>query len=153
VRLSGVLPPFGDALVAAVFVAATVAESVFSETTRPPLIHAAIAVPAMTLLAWRRRIPLAVAAAIIAANAAITSSEQFSTLLALVLVSFTCGAELDPPSSWIGLAIVTVPFFVALTLEGLEPSDLAAGMVFLFGDDGLLLGVRLRAVAPTRGTG
>jgi len=96
----------------------------------------------MTLLAWRRRIPLAVAAAIIAANAAINSSEQFSTLLALVLVSFTCGAELDPPGSWIGLAIVTVPFFVALTLEGLEPSDVAAGLVFLFGP--WMVGVVLR---------
>jgi len=57
----------------------------------------------------------------------------FSTLLALVLVSFTCGAELDPPRSWIGLAIVTVPFLAGVTMEGLEPSDVAAGMVFLVG--------------------
>jgi len=131
--LSGLRPPLGDALLAGVFVAATIAESLVSDTTRPPLIHAAVAAPAMALLAWRRRVPLTVAAATIAATVAINPSGEFSTLLALVLVSFTCGAELEPPRSRVGLAVVTVPFLAGLTMEGLEPSDVAAAIVFLVG--------------------
>jgi signal transduction histidine kinase len=132
----------GDALLAGVFVAATVAESLFSDTTRPPLVHAAVTVPAMALLAWRRRIPLVAAATLMAATALTNPEGQFSTVLALVLVSFSCGAELDSPRSWVGLAILTVPFLAGMTLEGLEPSDVAAGMVFLVGP--WTVGVTLR---------
>jgi len=44
-------PPAGDALLAGAFVAAALAESVLGDTTRPPLVHAAIAVPAKAALA------------------------------------------------------------------------------------------------------
>ncbi len=148
-RFSVFMPPLADILLSAVFVAATVAESLFSDTTRPPLVHAVITAPVMALLAWRRRLPLATAAALVAAVVATNPDGHFSTLLALVLVSFTCGAERDPPRSWIGLAIVTVPFFAALTLEGLQPSDVGAGVVFLVGPwtVGVLMRQRLARTA------
>ena len=134
-RFSVFMPPLADILLSAVFVAATVAESLFSDTTRPPLVHAVITAPVMALLAWRRRLPLATAAALVAAVVATNPDGHFSTLLALVLVSFTCGAERDPPRSWIGLAIVTVPFF-ALMSAGVAVS----GGLSLFSDP-VFLGV------------
>ena len=132
-RLAGVTPPLGDTLLAGVFVAGTVAEAVTSETVQGPALHVLLAVPAMALLAWRRRAPLLVGAIVMASNIAINPDGEFSTLLALVLVSFTMGAELDAPKSWVSLALLVVPFLIAMALEGLEPSDVAAALVFLGG--------------------
>ncbi len=109
------------------------AEALTSDTARSPLVHALLAVPSMAALAWRRRYPLSVAAAVIATNLAVNPDGEFSTLLALVLVSFTLGAELDAPRSWFALALVAVPFMAAMTYEGLQPSDVAAALVFLAG--------------------
>ena len=154
-RLAGVAPPLGDALLAGVFVAGTVAEAVTSETVRSPALHVLLAVPAMALLAWRRRAPLLIGAIVMASNIAINPDGEFSTLLALVLVSFTMGAELDPPKSWLGLALLVVPFLVAMALEGLEPSDVAAALVFLGGPwsvgavDAATIGQRCRG-GPSR---
>jgi len=58
---------------------------------------------------------------------------EFSRLLALVLVSFTLGAELDAPKKWLGLALVVVPFMAVMVFEELEPSDVTAALVFLAG--------------------
>lgn len=127
------LPPLGDALLAGVFVAATVAEAMTSDTARSPLVHGLLAVPAMAALAWRRRVPLLVAAIVMASNIAINPDGEFSTLLALVLVSFTLGAELDAPARFLGLALVGVPFMMGMALHGLQPSDVAAALVFLAG--------------------
>ncbi len=138
-------PPLGDALVAAVFVVATLFESVLSDTSRPPVVHALVAVPATAALAWRRRWPIPVAVVVVAANVVVNPNGQFSTLLAMVLVSFTLGSELDAPRSWVGLTIVAVPFLGVMYAEGLEPSDVAATLVFLGGPFALGVGVRARA--------
>lgn len=132
-RLSTLVPPLLDAAIAAVFVAGTVAEALNSDTVPSPLTHGLVAVPAMALLAWRRRYPIAVAAAVLASNIAINPQGEFSTLLALVLVSFTLGAELESFRRWLGLAIVTIPFLAAMVAEDLEPSDIMAALVFLVG--------------------
>jgi len=50
-----------------------------------------------------------------------------------VLVSFTLGAELDAPRSVLGLGAVAAPFLAMSAVEGLEPSDLAAALVFIGG--------------------
>jgi signal transduction histidine kinase len=50
-----------------------------------------------------------------------------------LLVCFTVGYETRPPRSYAGLAVVLVPFIGVSIAEGLEPSDLAAAMVFFFG--------------------
>jgi signal transduction histidine kinase len=126
-------PPRSDALIAAAFVTAALAEAVFAETARPPLAHALIAAPAMAALAWRRRFPLGVAVVVVLANFAINPEGLFSTLLAIVLVAFTIGAETDLARARIGLALLALPLFGAFVAEGLEPSDIAAMIVFLGG--------------------
>lgn len=143
-RLRGLAPPLGDALLAAVFVVASLFEAALSDTSRPPVAHALIAVPAMAALAWRRRWPLAVAVLVVASNLAINPNGQFSTLLAIVLVSFTVGAELDPPRTWWGLILISGPFMVAMYLDGLEPSDVAAALVFIGGPFAVGRGNRAR---------
>ena len=50
-----------------------------------------------------------------------------------MLVCFTVGYETRPPRSYVGLAIVLLPFIGVSIAEGLEPSDLAAGLVFFAG--------------------
>jgi signal transduction histidine kinase len=126
-------PPLVDAVIAAAFVGMTVAEAMFSPSVDSPAQHVGIAGLAMVALAWRRRAPLVVAGLVIASNVAVNPSGEFSTLLSLVLVSFTVGAETRPPLNYLGLALVTVPFLVVSTIEGFEPSDLAAALVFFGG--------------------
>ena len=132
-RIAGAAPPLADALLAGVFVAGTVAEALVSDAVRSPLLHLLLALPAMVLLAWRRRVPILTAAIVMGSNIAINPDGELTTLLALVLVSFTVGSELGPPRSWLGLATIVVPFLVAMAWEGLEPSDVAAALVFLGG--------------------
>lgn len=143
-RLRGLAPPVGDALLAAVFVVASLFESVLSDTSRPPVVHALIAVPTMAGLAWRRRWPTLVAVAVVCGNIAINPNGQFSTLLAMVLVSFTVGAELDPPRAWWALGLIAGPFLGVLYVEGLEPSDVAATLVFIVGPFAVGRGNRVR---------
>jgi signal transduction histidine kinase len=126
-------PPLLDALIAAVFLAMTVAEAVFSPDVRSPVQHAVVAGLAMVALAWRRRAPLVVALLVVASNIVANPNGEFTTLLSLVLVSFTVGAELTPPLSYLGLGVVFVPFMIASVIHGFEPSDLAAGLVFFAG--------------------
>lgn len=126
-------PPLADALIAAAFAAASIAEAIVSDTARPPVVHALIAAPAMAALAWRRRFPIGVAVTVILANLAINPQDQFSTLLAIVLVGFTVGAECEPPRARLGLAVLALPFLGVSVAEGLEPSDIAAAIVFLGG--------------------
>ncbi len=126
-------PPLLDALIAALFVAMTVAEAVFSPKVDSPVVHAVVAGLAMTSLAWRRRAPLVVAALVVTSNIVVNSSGEFTTLLSLVLVCFTLGAESRPPWSYVGIAGVFGGFLVVSIIEGFEPSDLAAGLVFFVG--------------------
>ncbi|HXV57313.1 MAG TPA: histidine kinase [Gaiellaceae bacterium] len=126
-------PPLADALLAGAFVAASIAEAVVGDTNRPPVVHALVAGAAMAGLAWRRRFPIATAAAVVLANIVLNPEGQFSTLLAVVLVSFTVGAEAEPPRARLGLAIVAIPFLGVSIAEGLEPSDVAALLVFIAG--------------------
>ena len=55
-------PPLLDVVIAAAFVAMTVAEAVFSPKVASPVEHVVVAGLAMAALAWRRRAPLVVAA-------------------------------------------------------------------------------------------
>jgi signal transduction histidine kinase len=126
-------PPLVDTLIAAVFLAMTVAESVFSADVKSPVEHAVVGGLGMVALAWRRRVPLAVAVIVIGCNLVSNPQGEFTTLLSLVLVSFTVGAELAPPWNYVGLGVVFVPFMIVSIIESFEPSDLAAGLVFFAG--------------------
>jgi signal transduction histidine kinase len=126
-------PPLLDAVIAALFVAMSVAEAVTSPDVRSPVLHGVVAGLALASLAWRRQVPLLVAALVVGSNLVTDPNGEFTTLLSLVLVSFTVGAETEPPRSWWGLAVVFVPFLVVSVVQGFEPSDLAAGLVFFVG--------------------
>jgi signal transduction histidine kinase len=126
-------PPWVDVALAAAFVVMTLAESVFSPAVSSPVGHAVVGTLAMGVLAWRRSAPLAVAAIVITVNVLTNPSGEFSTLLSLVLVCFTIGAETRPPRSQVGLLVVLVPFLGVSIAQHLEPSDLAAALVFFVG--------------------
>ncbi len=126
-------PPLTDALIAAAFVAMTVAEAAFGSDVESPVKHAVVAGLGMVALAWRRRASLVVAAVVVASNVISDPNGQFTTLLSLVLVSFTVGAENDPPKNYVGFGVVFVPFIVVSIIQGFVPSDLAAGLVFFAG--------------------
>lgn len=129
---SDLVPPRLDVAIAALFVALSIAEVLGSGDARP-LGEKAVSVAAMILLAWRRRFPLAVAFVVVMSNILTNPDGEFSVLLSLVLVSFTVGAETEPPVSYVGLAVVLVPFMAAMITAGLVPSDVAAAVVFLVG--------------------
>ena len=126
-------PPLLDVLIAAAFVVMTVAEAVLNPTVSSPVEHIVVAGLAMASLAWRRRAPIVVAALVVASNVIVNPEGQFSTLLSLVLVCFTVGFETRPPVSYVGLALVMVPFVIDSIVHTLEPSDLAAALVFFAG--------------------
>jgi signal transduction histidine kinase len=126
-------PPRVDVALAAAFVVMTLAEAAFSPDVASPVEHAVFGSLAMALLAWRRSAPLAVAALVVAVNIATNPAGEFSTLLSLVLVCFTIGSETAPPRSYVGLLLVLVPFVAVSIAHDLEPSDLAAALVFFVG--------------------
>jgi hypothetical protein len=73
---------------------------------------------AMVVLAWRRSFPIGVAVWVVATNVAINPENQFTTLLSLVLVSYTVGSETEPPRSYAGLGVVVLPFLAVSVAEG-----------------------------------
>lgn len=125
-------PPRLDVAIAALFVALSVSEFFVNRDVRSPSEYV-VAVGAMALLAWRRRFPVAVAFLVVMSNILTNPDGEFTVLLSLVLVSFTVGAETAPPVSYVGLAVVLVPFMAAMITAGLVPSDVAAAVVFLVG--------------------
>jgi signal transduction histidine kinase len=127
------VPPRVDIAIAGAFVVLTAAEAVVSPGVDSPAAHLVIAGVAMVVLAWRRSFPIGVAVWVVATNVAINPDNQFSTLLSLVLVSYTVGSETEPPRSYAGLAVVVLPFVAVSVAEGLEPSDVAAALVLLAG--------------------
>lgn len=125
-------PPRLDVAVAGVFAVLSVTEFFVNRDDRTPVQYVVV-VAAMALLAWRRRFPVTVAFLVVMSNSVTNPDGEFTVLLSLVLVSFTVGAETDPPVSYAGLAAVLVPFMTAMIVSGLVPSDVAAAMVFLVG--------------------
>ena len=127
------VPPAADIAIAAAFVLFSVAEALFSPAVTSPVLHVVLAGAGMAALAWRRSFPVGVAAVVVGIDLAINPEQQFSTLLSLVLVCYTIGAETEPPRSYAGLALVVLPFMGVSVSEGIVPSDVAAALVFLVG--------------------
>jgi signal transduction histidine kinase len=138
-------PPRIDVLVAVFFAVLTVAEEFTSPDSREPW-QLALALVAAAALALRRQFPLQVAVLVVAATIVTNPQGELSTLLSVVLVSFSVGFETDPPRSGVGLAIILVPFLAAQTVNvgGFVPSDLAAGAVFIGGPWGVGAATRQR---------
>jgi signal transduction histidine kinase len=144
-RRRWVAPPRLDIGIAAAFVLMTVAEAVLNDSVGSPVMHVLVAGLAMAAVAWRRIFPVAVALVAVLANLAINPNHEFSTLLCLVLLAYTIGVETVPPRSYVGLAAVLVPFLAGMVLEGLEPSDVGAAVVFLVGPWAVGTAVRERS--------
>jgi signal transduction histidine kinase len=126
-------PPRLDLALAAAFLVLTVVEALAVGGPRPLPVHLVVAGVAMLGLAWRRSFPLLTAALVVAANLAVNPSGQFSTVLALVLAAYSVGLYTRPPRTYLGLAMLVISMLAVSVYEGLEPSDLAAALVFLVG--------------------
>jgi signal transduction histidine kinase len=126
-------PPLPDVVIAAVFVALTIAEAVTVSDPGQTAKLLGLSSPALATLAFRRQYPLLVATVVTNVNFLVNTENQFTTLLSLVLVAFTAGYETRPPRHYLGLALVVIPFVANLARIEIVPSDLAAAMVFLVG--------------------
>jgi hypothetical protein len=132
--LHALVPPRLDAAIAVVFLGLSLAEVMVNGTVESPWKHIVFGGGAMASLAWRRRFPVLVPFLVASSNLFVNPEGEFTVLLSLVLVSFTAGAEAEPPRSYLGLAAVTIPFFAGIANAGrLVPSDVAAAVVFLVG--------------------
>ena len=132
-RLRLTRPSWLDMGLAAAFLAMTVAEALLNPDVTSPVRHVLIGGAAMASLAWRRQAPLLVGAVVIVSNVLVNPAGEFTTLLSLVLVCFTIGSQSPPPRTYVGIAIIYAVFVAVSIAHGLEPSDLAAGLVFFIG--------------------
>jgi signal transduction histidine kinase len=132
-RVLGAHPRLADATLAGVLVVAGVLEGAIVSTNRPLWLHELLTVAVMGSVAWRRRFPLVVVGFVVVGMMVLDSDGQLSVFAALVIVTFTAGAELDPPRSWIGLALSVVPFWIGFVLVGGGVSDFVAVTVLYGG--------------------
>jgi signal transduction histidine kinase len=135
-------PRLTDAVLAGAFVLAGLLEGSLVETDRPLWLHQLLTVAVMGALAWRRRFPLGVLAFMAVGVMVLDADGQLSVFLALVIVSFTAGAEVDPPRAWLGLALSVVPFWIGFAVIGGAVSDFVAVTVLYGGS--WVLGQTLR---------
>ena len=122
-----------DVAIALGLVALTVVEAALGQAgTREPW-QLAVALASLGALAWRRVHPVPVAVLLVLSNVLTNPENQFSTLLALVVATYSLGFHARAPQSYVGLGLVVVPFLVAQVVAGPVPSDVAAAGVFLVG--------------------
>ena len=126
-------PAAVDAVLALTLVLAGVAEVATVPTDRPPWLQTLLTMLVMGVLAWRRRFPLLVLGTVVAGVLVLDPQGQLSVFAALVIVSFTAGAELDPPRAWVGLALTVLPFWIAGAVLGGTVSDYVAVAVLYGG--------------------
>ena len=137
-------PPRLDIGIAAVFVVLTVLEATLNGVIDSPVVHVLVAGTAMAAVAWRRMYPIPVALVAVLSNLVINPNHEFSSLLCLVLLSYTIGVETERPRSILGLGVILVPFVGGMAMRGLVPSDVAAALVFLVGPWSVGVAVRER---------
>jgi signal transduction histidine kinase len=138
-------PPLLDLVLAAAFATLAVTESVTVDDSSQAWKLLFLAAPALATLAVRRQYPLLVAIVVTNVNWFVNTENDFTTLLSLVLVSFTVGYETRPPRSYLGLVLVLVPFLGNIARGALVPSDVAAALVFLVGPWAVGVQSRMRA--------
>ena len=138
-------PPRLDVVLAGAFVALTMAEAVTLSGSAQAAKLWFLAVPVMAGLAFRRQYPLLVACLVTNVNFLVNTDNEFTTVLSLVLVAFTVGHETRPPRSYLGLALVLLPFLGNIARTVVVPSDLGAALVFLVGPWAVGVQTRMRA--------
>lgn len=122
-----------DVAIAMVFVLLNLAEVLYSPDVQRPAAQAVLGTLALLGLAWRRSHPIPVAAGVVAANVLLNPAGELSTLLSTVLVSYSVGAHASRHWRVAGISAIFGTFLVVSVLDGFEPSDLAAGLVFFVG--------------------
>ena len=115
-----------DEALAGVLVVVSVYEALSMPTNRPLWVHLPLAVVVMASLAFRRRAPLVVLTVVMLGTLALDPEGELAIFVALLLVCYTCGAELDPPRTYVGLALAVGPMFAYFTLTDGMPSDFVA---------------------------
>ena len=126
------------------FVVLTVLEATLNGVIDSPVVHVLVAGTAMAAVAWRRMYPIPVALVAVLSNLVINPNHEFSSLLCLVLLSYTIGVETERPRSILGLGVILLPFVGGMAMRGLVPSDVAAALVFLVGPWSVGVAVRER---------
>ena len=126
-------PRLLDIGIAAALVTGGLLEGAVTETSRPLWLHSVLVVVIMSAVALRRRLPLATVAFVVVGMMVVDPNGQLSTFAALVIVTFTAGLEVDPPRSYWGLVLATVPFYVGFALTTPQVSDFVAVTVLYGG--------------------
>jgi signal transduction histidine kinase len=119
-------PDLVNAAVAAVLVVVGLVETTTTATARPLWLHVPLMVVVMGSVAFRRRAPVLVVAIVVLGTLAIDPDGEMAIFVALLLVSYTCGAELDPPRTFVGLALAVGPMWTYFVLFDGEASDFVA---------------------------
>jgi signal transduction histidine kinase len=122
-----------DAALAAALVLAGLLEGVLVPINRPLWMHQLLTVLVMGSVAWRRRFPLGVLILVVGGIMVLDPDGQLSVFAALVIVTFTVGAELDPPRAQLGLVLAIVPLWIIYALRDGTVSDYVATAVLYGG--------------------
>ncbi len=132
-RLGLPRPPLVDVLLAVFYAVVVVVEALTEPTIRDPGLHAVAGGAAMLALAWRRSYPLSVVVTVVLALIALgANGSGLSLVFALVVMAFTVGSETEGGRSWIGLALLGVPFNAALMFNLGEAAAGDVGAVVTF---------------------
>ena len=126
-------PRVVDAALAGTLVLAGLLEGVLVPTNRPLWVHQLLTVLVMGSVAWRRRFPLGVLVPVVGGLLVLDPNAQLSVFAALVIVTFTVGAELDPPRAQLGLVLALVPFWIVYAFRDGTVSDYVATAVLYGG--------------------
>ena len=129
-------PSLVDALLAGFFTFVVLFEAFTESVVERPWLHAVVGCGAMVVMAWRRVQPIPVAFTVVVAQMVLgVNGGELSVVLAMLVMAFTVGAETEGRASWVGLAALTLPFFLGLVLGSgrLIPGDFAAGLVLIAG--------------------
>jgi signal transduction histidine kinase len=114
-------PTAVDTALAVFFAVVVVVEAYTEPIVRNPAWHAAVAGPAMLVMAWRRVHPLPVAVAVAVAVVLLAANGGgLSVALALLIVSFTLGSEAERRASRLGLVLLLVLTSVGVLIEANE---------------------------------
>ncbi len=110
-------------------------EAATSPTVEAPVRHAAIGVPAMAGLAFRRQFPILVSLVVVLVNPLINPDAEYTVTLSFALLGYTIGRECGAPRAQFGLSLLVTTFLGLLVWADGDPSpsDLAAAGILIVG--------------------
>ncbi len=123
-----------DALLVLALGAIVVLEAVVTDTARSPVVHAGVSLVAVAALAWRRVAPILVLCVVLASVFIVDPQDQFAIFAALAIASYSVGAHVEGPATYVGPALaIGAPWLAFLTDAGSQPSDFVAPVVLYGG--------------------